>query len=77
MLIAAGTTKDGRKLLIVGLQAENLDRLLNDQPIYKDLSVEPQNVPGLEEWDITILGPEDTVRFVAATRPDHLGDARG
>lgn len=51
MLIAATTTKKGRKLLIIGLQAGNVKRLLNDEPIYKDLSVEPQNVPGLEEWD--------------------------
>jgi hypothetical protein len=55
-------------VLVLGLQAENIERLLNDEPIWKDLSVAPQNVPGLEEWDVTILGPEDTVRFVAAAR---------
>lgn len=65
MLIAASTLKDGRKLLIIGLMAENVDRLLNDMPIYKDMSKEPQNVPGLADWDITILGPEDTARFIA------------
>lgn len=70
MLIAAGTTKDGRRILYLGLQAENIDRLLNDQPIYKRLDQPPQDVPGLEEWDITILGPEDTARFIAHVRPE-------
>ena len=69
MLIAASTTKDGRKLLVLGLQAENMRRLLNDEPIYKRLDKAPQDVPGLEEWDVTILGPEDTIRFVAAVGP--------
>jgi hypothetical protein len=63
MLIAAATTDSGRRLLILGLMAENVDRLLDDQPIYKRLNEE--GVPGLEDWDITILGPEDTARFVA------------
>lgn len=63
MLIAAATTADGRKRLIVGLDAENIRRLQNDEPIYKDLRV--QGVPGLEEWDLAILGPEDMARFVA------------
>lgn len=62
MLIAA-TERDGRKLLVIGLMEENVRRLENDEPIYKDLR-EP-GVPGLEEWDVAILGPEDTVRFVA------------
>lgn len=73
MLIAATTKADGRRLLIIGLQSLNVDRLLNDQPIYKDLGAE--GVPGLEEWDITILGPEDTVRFVARTRPERVDEA--
>lgn len=63
MLIAA-TEKKGRKLLVLGLQDKNIKNLLNDMPIYKDLSKDVV-VPGLEEWDITILGPEDTIRFVA------------
>jgi hypothetical protein len=62
MLIAA-TTRDGRRLLVLGLMDENVKRLLDDKPIYKDMSIE--GVPGLEEWDVTILGPEDTARFVA------------
>jgi hypothetical protein len=23
------------------------------------------HVPGLEQWDVTVLGPEDTARFIA------------
>jgi hypothetical protein len=63
MLIAASTTKEGRNLLIIGLQERNVSLLMADQPIYKNLGTE--GVPGLEDWDITILGSEDTARFVA------------
>lgn len=63
MLIAASTGKSGRKVLILGLQAKNIDLLLNDQPIHKNLGSE--GVPGLEAWDIYILGPEDTARVAA------------
>ena len=63
MLIAA-TERNGRKLIVLGLQGENVKRLLNDEPIYKNLATDVA-VPGLEEWDVTILGPEDTARFVA------------
>lgn len=62
MLIAA-TTQDGKKCLIFGLEEDNIKHLLNDKPIYKDLAKE--GVPGLEDWHVYILGPEDTVRFVA------------
>jgi hypothetical protein len=72
-MMVAATERDGRKLLVLGLEAENIKRLLNDQPIYKRLDGQGTDetsgllvpVPGLEEWDVTILGPEDTVRFVA------------
>jgi hypothetical protein len=67
MLIAASTKTDGRHLLILGLLEENVRRLLGDEPIYKSLDAE--GVPGLEAWDVTILGPEDTARFVARVRP--------
>jgi hypothetical protein len=68
VLIAAAESKDGRKLLVLGLHAENIDRLKNDMPIYKRLDGKQGStaVPGLEEWDLTILGPEDLERFVAA-----------
>jgi hypothetical protein len=65
MLIAAGPTKNGRKALYIGLMERNMELLRNDQPIHKRLDQEPQNVPGLEEWDLYILGPEDTARFIA------------
>lgn len=64
MLIAATSKKNGRKLLVIGLEEENVKRLRNDEPIYKSLNDDP-HVPGLAEWDLTILGPEDTARFVA------------
>jgi hypothetical protein len=63
MLIAAATQKDGRKLLVIGLLEENMKRLADDKPIFK--RADEHEVPGLEEWDLTILGPEDTVRFIA------------
>ena len=63
MLIAA-TERNGRKLLVLGLMDDNVKRLLNDEPIYKSLR-DDVAVPGLEGWDVTILGPEDTARFVA------------
>ena len=69
MLIAA-TERNGRKLLVLGLQDENIKRLLNDEPIYKNLGGDVA-VPGLEEWDVTILGPEDTARFVAQVGGGH------
>lgn len=64
MLIAASIgKKDGRNLLILGLFEDNVARLKNDQPIYKNLADE--GVPGLADWDVTILGPEDTARLIA------------
>lgn len=50
-------------MLIIGLEAENMERLQNDEPILKSFANE--NIAELEEWELTILGPEDTVRFVA------------
>lgn len=64
MLIAANLdAPGGRKLLILGLHEANVSRLKNDQPIYKSLA----DVPGLEDWDLTILGPEDLARLLAHT----------
>lgn len=66
MLIAASVEGD-RKVLFLGLQEENVKRLLDDMPIEKDLGVE--GVPGLEEWKVYIFGPEDTARFLAHFAP--------
>lgn len=63
MLIAMTETDGGRKLLVLGLEQENIGRLLDGQPVYKSMG--ELGVPGLEEWDVTILGPEDTERFVS------------
>lgn len=78
MIIAVGRNHEtNRSTLYIGLQAENMVRLMNDEPIQKRLdgsAFEGMQVDGLESWDLVIMGPEDTVRFVAAHRPDRLGD---
>lgn len=66
MLIAVD---DANKKLIVGLQQENIDRLLDDQPIEKELGMYDGMPPELQEWTIYVLGPEDLARFVA-----HFGE---
>lgn len=68
MLIAAGG-EGNEKTLFIGLHQENVDKLLNDMPIRKPLKDPPAQVPGLEEWTIVIMGPEDTARFVAHFMP--------
>jgi hypothetical protein len=60
VLIAAGAGKGGRRVLVVGLEQRNVERLLNDEPIEKALD----DVPGLEGWTLYVLGPEDFARFV-------------
>lgn len=62
-MLIASMMKDGRRVLVLGLEEENVRRLRNDEPIYKDLR--GTEVEGLEDWDVTILGPEDTARFIA------------
>lgn len=64
MLLAAATQDDGKKLLVIGLEAENMSMLQNDMPIYKKLEVNGEPIPGLEGWDIAVLGPEDLIRFI-------------
>jgi hypothetical protein len=63
VLIATSPGKDGRNLLIVGLEEMNIIRLQDDQPIERPLD----EVPGLEGWTLYILGPEDMARFVSQT----------
>jgi hypothetical protein len=65
VLIAAAPGKDGRKLLIVGLEEQNVARLQDDRPIERALD----EVPGLEGWTLYILGPEDMTRFVSQMGP--------
>lgn len=64
MLVAATTKDDGKKLLVIGLEAQNITSLLNDMPLYNVLEINGESIPGLEEWDVTILGPEDMIRFI-------------
>lgn len=67
MLIAVDTAN---RKLIIGLHAENVQRLLNDMPIERKLDETPgirENVPDLADWTLYVLGPEDLERFVAAT----------
>lgn len=66
MLIAALTKEDGRRLLVLGLMDGNVTRLVNDQPILKNLGDGGEGIVGLEEWDVTILGPEDIQRWMDA-----------
>jgi hypothetical protein len=64
-LFIATSTKGERNILIIGLEKDNIDRLLNDQPIRKDFSKDIPLGSGLEDWDLIILGPEDLVRFAS------------
>lgn len=63
-MLIARLIRDKRRVLVIGLEAENIRRLLNDEPIYRHLN-EIAGL-GLDGWDLTILGPEDLVRFLAA-----------
>lgn len=62
MLIAVMHNNDGRKVLVIGLQEENIEHLKNDEPIYKKLDEVVEDLPG---WDLSVLGPEDMQRFIA------------
>lgn len=72
-MMLAASIKGERKILFLGLTKENIDLLQNDFPLYKNL--EKEGVPGMEEWDLYILGPEDTTRFVAQVRPEEIHGA--
>ena len=64
--------------LIVGLHAENVERLLDDKPIRRPLDEVPgmiENVPELAGWTLYVLGPEDLARFVAHVGPVDEGGA--
>lgn len=77
-MLLAVSSKGDKHVLILGLEAENIRRLLNDEPIRKDLG--KLGAPGFENFEVYILGPEDTVRLVARVGDDppmlsHDGDA--
>lgn len=70
MLIAVDV---GAKRLILGLHAENVERLLNDMPIERLLDDTPglaEHVPEFAGWTLYVLGPEDLARFVARVERD-------
>lgn len=73
MILAVLTSQEtGRRALVVGLEAINVERLLNDMPIRKQLDDKDANgfhTDGLEGWDLVVLGPEDSARFLARARP--------
>jgi len=72
MLIA--TSVDGeKKTLFLGFTNEDINVLKSDYPIYKDLQEE--DVSGMEEWDLYILGPSDTIRFIAQVKPEETDAA--
>jgi hypothetical protein len=64
-LFIAISTEGERNILIIGLEQENITRLLDDKPIRKNFSKDMPPGSGLEDWDLLILGPEDLVRFTA------------
>jgi hypothetical protein len=77
MLIAAGDSPHGRKILYIGLMDENIESLRDDKPILRRLDdVGGEAVPGLEDWTLVVFGPEDTARFIARVGEDkHEGTA--
>lgn len=68
MMIASATTGTGRRLLILGLDAENMERL-DGEPIWKRFDGESGAlVSGLEDWDVMILGPSHLDEFKAKVK---------
>lgn len=67
-MIATTHDDEGRSILVLGFDAENMRRLANDEPIFHDLR--ELGVPGLENWVLVVLGHEDMVRFIAEFGPN-------
>jgi hypothetical protein len=61
--VSRSTKPGGKHRLYLCLQQENIDRLLNDYPIRKDMA--EIGLEELEGWELIITGPEDTVRLAA------------
>lgn len=66
MFIANAQSNEG-KMLVIGLDDDNIKHLQNDEPFSKELG---EIIPELDGWRLIILGPEDTVRFIAQTEPN-------
>jgi len=67
MIKARGKTQDGRDIIILGLSRENVNKLLEDQPIWVD--TEAMGIPG--GMHIAILGGE-TEEAIHADLSKHL-----
>lgn len=72
MFIGIASSETEGKMVVVGLEPLNIERLLNDMPIVKDLGQFSDEWKG---WKLVILGPEDTVRFIAQTVTPGMDDA--
>ena len=64
MIQAAGTLANGRRLLIVGLDGENITRLLADEPILVDTA----RYMGLPPMSVWIVGGRDEPQVAARIR---------
>lgn len=55
----------GRQTLYIGLVEGNVERLVKGEPILLrgDSDVHGP-LPGLEDWDVVVMGPSDTDAFV-------------
>lgn len=74
MIIAVGKNMvTGRGILYVGLSEENLLSLMEENsPIMRALDgsgeVDDQPTTGLEDWELVVLGPVDSISFADAVR---------
>jgi hypothetical protein len=69
MFIATSNAPNQKKRLILGLSETNILKLRNDMPIHRTLGGpdSPVQIPGLEDWEVLIIGPEDSIRFMIQT----------
>lgn len=67
MIQAAGTLVNGKRLLIVGLDGENITRLLADEPIRVD-TARYLGLPPMSVWIVAAGRPELLAARVRALR---------
>lgn len=68
MLIANGSNQNGdRSVLVLGMTAENVERLMRGQPIY----LRPETHPGLPPgWEVLIVyGPDEKILLKKLQQP--------
>jgi hypothetical protein len=61
VLFATAQRKEGTKILIIGLNDNDLGYLALDNSIMK--SLEGEDIGELSGWEIVVLGPEATKHF--------------